>query len=401
MRGTVRKRGNSWSFIVDLGEDSNGKRQQKWKGGFRTKKDAQAALTEILGQVAAGSYVEPTKKTVAVFLREWLPAIEGTVRPSTWRSYATNMERHVMPRLGQVALRQLSAPQLNAFYSELLATGRCDGRGGLSARTVRYTHVILHRALRDAVRWGLLSRNPADLADPPKQQRPEVQVWTPAQLRLFLEHVGGDRLAGLWVLLATTGMRRGEALGLRWRDVDFATSRVSISQTLGSWGGQLVFAAPKTAKSRRSLTLDPVTLTVLRRHHRLQLEERMRWGRTNDELDLVFAREDGSPVRPDTVTRQFAELSKSAGLPKIRVHDLRHTYATIALSSGAHAKVVAERLGHATIGITLDTYSHVMPALEEQTATRIARLIVGEMPERSPASRTEPFLGKTLVTGLN
>ena len=149
----ARHRSQAWQqLVVDLGEDSNGKRQQKWKDGFRTKKDAQAALTQILGQLAAGSYVEPTKKTVAVFLREWLPAIQGTVRPSTWRSYATNMERHVIPRLGHLALRKLSAPQLNAFYSELLATGRCDGRGGLSARTVRYTHVILHRALRDAMR---------------------------------------------------------------------------------------------------------------------------------------------------------------------------------------------------------------------------------------------------------
>lgn len=377
MRGTVRKRGNKWSVIVDIGIDEKGKRQQKWKGGYETKKAAQAALTEMLGQLAAGTYLEPTNKSVAVFLREWLPAIRGTVRASTFRSYSTNMERHVIPRLGHVPLRQLSALQLNAFYAELVESGRCDGKGGLSARTVRYTHVVLHRALRDAVRWGLLSRNPADLADPPKQQRPEVHVWTTDQLRQFLEHVGTDRLAALWVLLATTGMRRGEALGLRWRDVDFEASRVSVSQSLGSWGGQLVFAAPKTAKSRRSLTLDPVTLAVLRRHRKLQLEERMRWGRTRDELDLVFCREDGSPVRPDSVTRQFGELSRAAGLPKIRLHDLRHTYATIALSSGAHAKVVAERLGHSTIGITLDTYSHVMPALEEETAARVARLIVG------------------------
>jgi integrase len=377
VRGTVRKRGNTWSVIVDLGVDGAGKRQQKWKGGFRTKREAETALNEFVAQLAAGTYVEETNKSVGVFLGEWLPAIRGTVRPSTWRSYATNIERHAIPRLGSVPLRRLSAPQLNAFYEELLRTGRCDDTGGLSPRTVRYTHVILHRALRDAVRWGLLARNPADLADPPKQQRPEVQVWDAQQLRQFLEHVGTDRLAALWVLLATTGMRRGEALGLRWRDVDLEAGRASIAQTLGSWGGQLTFAPPKTAKSRRSISLDAVTISVLRRHRKLQLEERLRLGVGLGDLDLVFTREDGSPVRPDSVTRQFGELSRCAGLPKIRLHDLRHTYATIALTAGAQAKVVAERLGHSTIGITLDTYSHVMPALEEETAARIARLIVG------------------------
>lgn len=378
MRGHIRKRGSTWAVVVDLGADDSGRRRQKWHSGYRTKREATQGLTEILGKLQAGTYVEPTRQTVAQYLREWLTAIESTVRPGTWASYRTNVERHAIPRIGQLPLRHLGALQLNSLYEELMADGRCDGSGGLSYRTVRYTHTILHRALRDAVRWGLLARNPADLADPPKHRTPEMQVWTTEQLRTFLRSVNDDRLYGFWLLIATTGLRRGEALGLRWGDVDLDAGRAAIRQTLSSVGGRLTFSTPKTAKSRRSVTLDPSTIAALRAHRRGQVEERLAWGTAYEDADLVFARENGSPIRPDTMTRQFGELTKRAHLRPLRLHDLRHTYATIALSAGTHPKVVAERLGHATIAVTLDTYSHVIPSLQEEAATRLANLILGD-----------------------
>lgn len=377
MRGHIRKRGKKWAVVVDVGLDDNGRRRQKWHSGFTTRGDAEKALTELLGKLNAGTYVEPTRHSVGKYLREWLPAIKSTVRPGTWRSYKTNLDVHVIPRIGQLPLKQLGALQLNALYAELLTSGRHDGKGGLSPRTVRYTHTILHRALRDAVRWGLLSRNPADLADPPKHRTPEMRVWSATELRTFLAHIREDRNYALWLLLATTGMRRGEALGLRWEDVDFDNARAAIRQTLNSAGSKLSFSTPKTAKSRRSVTLDPATVAALRAHRKRQFEQRMAWGGGYHELDLVFCREDGSPLRPDSITRRFGALSKAAGVPVIRVHDLRHTYATIALTAGTHPKVVAERLGHATIAITLDTYSHVIPSLEEEAATRVAHIILG------------------------
>lgn len=378
MRGHIRKRGNSWAVVVDLGLDESGRRRQKWHSGYKTKKDASDGLTEILGKLQGGTYVEPTKQTVATYLRDWLPAIQATVRPGTWTSYRTNMERHVIPRIGHVQLRQVGALHLNALYAELLQSGRCSGDGGLSARTVKYTHTILHRAFRDAVRWGLVGRNPADLADPPKQRSPEMQVWATEELRTFLGAVRDDRLYALWLLLATTGLRRGEALGLRWIDLDPDGGRASIRQTLSSVGGKLAFSTPKTAKSRRSIVLDPSTLSALRTHRKLQVEEQLAWGSAYQESGLIFAREDGSPIRPDTITRRFQELAKAAGLQPLRLHDLRHTYATIALGAGTHPKVVAERLGHSTIAVTLDIYSHVIPALEEQEAARLTRLILGD-----------------------
>lgn len=257
MRGHIRKRGNTWSVVVDLGTDETGRRRQKWHSGFRNKKEATQGLTEILGRLQAGTYIEPSRQTLAEYLRDWLPVVKSTVRPGTWSSYRLNMEAHVMPRIGHIPLNQLGALHLNGLYAELLASGRCRGDGGLSPRTVRYTHTILHRALRDAVRWGLLARNPADLADPPKHRTPEMQVWSIDELRAFLDHARPERLYALWLLLATTGLRRGEALGLRWEDLDLDAGRAAIRQTLGSVGGKLSFSTPKTAKSRRSVSLEP------------------------------------------------------------------------------------------------------------------------------------------------
>lgn len=385
MRGHVRKRGNTWSVVVDLGTDENGRRRQKWHSGYRTKRDASRGLTEILARLQAGKYVEPSCQTLAEYLREWLLAIMSTVRPGTWSSYRLNIERHVIARIGHIQLHQLRAMHLNALYSELLSTGRCRGDGGLSPRTVRYTHTILHRSLRDAVRWGLLTQNPAALADPPKHQAAEMQVWGVDEVRAFLHHASAERLYALWLLLATTGLRRGEALGLRWKDLELDIGRAAIRQTLSSVGGKLSFSTPKTAKSRRSVSLDPATVATLRAHRKAQLTERLAWDLGYEDHGLVFCRENGTPVRPDTLTRQFRDMATDAGLRPLRIHDLRHTYATIALSAGTHPKVVADRLGHATIAVTLDTYSHVVPALQEQTANELASLILGEEPSRTAA----------------
>ena len=264
-----------------------------------------------------------------------------------WTSYRSNIERHVVPRLGGRELRQLGASHLNVLYSELLDDGRCDGAGGLSPRSVRYIHTILHRALRDAVRWGKLPRNPAEMADPPRSRAPEMKTWTQkGELRRFLASVEDDRLYAAWLLVSTTGLRRGELLGLRWSDLDFEAGRAAIRQTLSSVGGKVTFSTPKTTKSRRSIALDPTTLVALRLHRDAQDAERAIWVEVYTDLDLVFCREDGTPLRPDSITRRFHDLSLRANLPPIRLHDVRHTYASIGLGAGTHPKVMAERLGH-------------------------------------------------------
>jgi integrase len=218
MRGSVVKRGNGYTVVVELDRDPiTGKRQQKWHSGYRTRRDAERALTELLAAKDKGTYLEPTKQTLSDYTREWLAAIKPTIRPSTHYSYGRNLQLHVLPQLGSVQLRRIDAGMLNGLYASLLAEGRKDhAGGGLSPRTVRYVHTILHRAFRDAVKWGRLARNPADAADPPKAGagRPESITWTADQLRTFLERTRGSRYWAAYLLLATTGLRRGEALGV-------------------------------------------------------------------------------------------------------------------------------------------------------------------------------------------
>ena len=225
MRGHVRRRGATWAVVVDVGRHpETGRRRQKWHSGYRTRKEAERALADILGRIGRGDYVAPSTKSVGAFLDEWLASMEVRVRPSTFESYMRNLRVHVRPAIGELTLQSLGPAQLNALYASLLQSGRADGRGGLKPRTVRYVHTILHRALRDAVRWGLLVRNPADLADPPSSSaaRPgEMRTWTAPQLRTFLEHTSEERLHVAFLLAATTGMRRGEVAGLKWGDIDF------------------------------------------------------------------------------------------------------------------------------------------------------------------------------------
>jgi integrase len=237
---------------------------------------------------------------------------------------------------------------------------------------------MLHKALTDAVRWGHLARNPVGLAAPPKPARPEMKVWTPRQLRSFVEFTQDDRLAAAWLLLVTTGMRRGEVIGLAWENVDFANARIAVVQSLSVVNYQDVrLIQPKTSKGRRSIALDPTTLAALHAHRARQLEERLNWGEAWVESGLVFTREDGTTIHPQRMTSWFEQLARDANLPRIRLHDLRHSYATAALASGIPAKVVSERLGHASVTITLDTYSHILPSMQEDAANSVANLILG------------------------
>ena len=214
MKGHFRKRGGKWYFWAELGTDGDGKRQQVSRGGFRTRREAEAAFAAMRDELRKGTFVSETKTSVRAFLEdEWLPAIRVSIRPSTLDNYSSAMKRYVIPRIGGQQLGRVTPAMLNALYADLLATGRSGGLDGLSPKTVKEVHTILHKALHDAVRWGHLGRNPADLADPPAARSPEMQVWSAEQLRKFLKSVEGDRLYAMWLMYATTGMRRSECSG--------------------------------------------------------------------------------------------------------------------------------------------------------------------------------------------
>jgi integrase len=315
------------------------------------------------------------------YAEEWLAAIKPTVRPATHYSYKRNLRLHVLPYLGSIALTVVDPGMLNCLYAQLLVEGRKDQiAGGLSPRSVRYIHTIVHRAFKDAVRWGRLIRNPADAANPPlvTSWSPDMVTWTPEQLAVFLNGVRNDRIVAAYVLIATTGMRRGEALGLRWGDVDLEAGRAAIRQTLITVNHVPTLGTPKTSKGRRTVSLDGITVTALREHRTRQLEERLKLGSGWVDHGFVFCRVDGTMLHPERVSESFEYRSRQLGLPKIRLHDLRHGWATMALAAGVHPKVVQERLGHANISITLDTYSHVTAGLHDDAAERVAGLVFGD-----------------------
>ena len=319
MRGSVARDGTSWMFVVDLPRGTDGRRRQQKRRGFPTRKAAEQELQRTLVRAAAGTFVEPTRLSVSQYLLDqWLPAITGTVRSSTLNSYRGNIERHVIPSVGTIRLTAVTAPMLTILYRQL------EHESGLSAKTVRHVHTTLRKAMADAMRWGLLDRNPAAAAEPPKLKRQEMRTWTADQVRSFLLDLEGDPLLAVFTLLSTTGMRRGEVLGLRWCDVDFDAHRLHIQQTLTSVNYQLVFGEPKTARGRRMIPVDDHTIAVLRQHRVRQSGDRLAMGVDwADERDLVMVRADGSPIHPDTVSDTFDRRVKASGLPKILFPTIR------------------------------------------------------------------------------
>lgn len=367
MRGHIVKRGkNSYSLAISLGRDPNtGKYKYQWTTVRGTKKDAEKKLAELLHQLDNGTFIKPGRTTLAEYLERWLrDYVWHNLAPRTGEGYEHIIRRHLNPALGSITLTQLKPEHIQRYYSEKLC-------GGLSAQTVRHHHTTLHKALQTAVEWGLLSRNSADAVSPPRVQRAEMQTWSEDDITCFLEAATDSPYYALFYTALFTGMRRSELLALRWQDVDFILSQVYVSRSLHVLkGSKVVFRSPKTAKGRRSIALPPSSVLLLKEHHESQKLERAMLGIPLTDDDLVFAHFDGKPLLPNTVTHAWIKLVRHVGLKPIRLHDARHSHASLMLRQGTHPKIVQERLGHASIQITLDTYSHVAPGLQEAAATR-------------------------------
>ena len=378
--GKCGSRRYNWGYTVDVG--SPGRRRQQRRNGFKTAEDAQRALHEVLAAIDKHSFVEPSALSVGDYLTEhWLPAVQPpTLRPKTWAEYRRVIRLRILPRIGGVPLQRLNAPQLNHLYAELLTSGRVDGAGGLSAKSVRETHVVIRKALGDAARWGLVQRNVAGLADPPPahaaaaDRRKAMHVWSGEQLSRFLTYTQHDGWPALWALLATTGMRRSEVLGLPWQDIDLDAKRLAVRQTLVSVDGRPELGPPKSRHGVRTIDLDDRTTALLRRHQRQQEHDRHAAGPAWPSLGLVFVHPDGRWLHPDWVGERFRRITAVAGLPAIRLHDLRHTHATLLLRWGYNPKVVSERLGHHSVAFTLDTYAHVVPGMQQEAAEEFGNL---------------------------
>jgi integrase len=339
----------------------------------RKYKDVEKKLAEAMGNAAKGFFFDDENMTVSEYLDRWLSdAVRGTVRESTYSRDKYLVTNHIKPALGRLKLRNVNALHLQGLYRE-----RMDS--GLSGSTVQKIHHALHKALSQAVRWNLIPRNPADAVKAPVASTKEMHPLSADEARRLLEAAQGDRLEALYVLALHTGMRRGELLGLKWEDVDLDNATVRVRRTLTRTdnGRRLAIGEPKTKKSRRTVRLTQRAVEALRSHLTRQIEEidRMMGDRYQDR-GLVFAGEAGGLINPSNLRlRSFAPLLQRAGLPQITFHDLRHTCASLLFQRNVHPKFVQELLGHASVAITLDTYSHMLPGMGGEAAVAMGEAL--------------------------
>jgi integrase len=319
--------------------------------------------TKALSDRIDGIVYDDENMTVGEYLDVWLKgSVYGSVRQSTYDRDTNLANNHIKPILGGLKLKRLNSAHIQSFYRDRLDSG-------LSASTVHKIHDILRRGLAHAVKWHLIPRNVADVVKPPRPAPKEMHALSANETRRLLEAAGGDRLEALYVLAVHTGMRQGELLALRWQDVDLENAVVSVRRTLTRSGGKVAFGEPKTNKSRRTIRITVQAVEALRSHLERQLADIEILGDRYQDQGLVFTTDTGAPINPSNLRqRSFTPLLKRAGLSHMRFHDLRHTCATLLLSRGVHPKFVQELLGHATIAVTLDTYSHVMPSMGDATA---------------------------------
>ena len=337
----------------------------------KTRAEVGAKLAKALSDREGGLTFDANNMNLDDYLRLWLTdSVRDSVRPATYEGYARQVRNHLIPTLGPIKLRALTPTHLRGLYRDKLDSG-------LSPRTVQYIHVTIHKALKQALNDGLVPRNVAEAVKPPQVRREEIEPLTPEQTKKLVEFVSEDRLAALYVLAVTAGLRQGELLGLKWEDVDLDHGILRVKRTLsGIKDGKPIFGTPKTAKGRRSVQLTAKAVEALEKHRKRQIEERKQLVELWRDCDLVFPTRVGTPIsRHNLVTRSFKPLLVRAGLPDIRFHDLRHTCATLMLFVGTNPKVVQEMLGHANVSITLDTYSHLLPNMQGEAVGRLDNLL--------------------------
>jgi integrase len=370
MRGSIRPRGDGYEISVSAGIDPvTGKRKRIYRWA-RGKREAERVLTDLLKAVDSGSFADAGKLTIADYLRDtWLPHVATRVRPRTALRYRQLLEGHVISIIGSVKLAKLRPAHVQQVID-------CAISAGLAPRTVAGVYRTLHGALAQAIRWQLLAVNAAAAIRPPRSERPKLQAPDTAKVAKVLNAARGTRLYVPIAVAASTGLRRGELLALRWSEVALDAGSLRVTASLQRSGAALSFLPPKTDRGRRTVGLPPATVALLRRHRKEQLERRVLLGEAWADLDLVIERGDGEPFPPDSLSRDWYRLVRRIGLPGLRLHDLRHAYATALLEAGVHPKVASEALGHSSVSFTMDTYQHLMPTMQD-AATRAIEEALG------------------------
>jgi integrase len=373
MKGHLRERSpGHWAIVLEIRDPETGRRKRKWHSFHGTKRAAQNECARLIAALQGGTYLEPAKITLAVHMERWIEHVRSQVSPKTFERYCGVVRGNILPALGAVLLTKLQPAQISGMYAKALEAGRKDGKGGLSPASVLYMHRLLKQALAVAVtEWRLLPRNPADPIKAPRLKRKKMRALDTAETATLLETARPYRLFVPIMLAVTCGLRRGEICALRWRNVRLSgEAQLSI---IGSTEQTKAGTREKETKAgqARTVALTALAIEELRRHKTRQAEEFLRLGvRQTDDM-YVVAQADGQPLKPNSLTHEFARFIVGTVLPRIRFHDLRHSHATHLLASGVHPKITQERLGHATVAITLDLYSHVMPGMQADAASRV------------------------------
>jgi integrase len=352
--------------------DDAGRRKVKFVSlpNCKGKREAQLECSRILTEMQKGAFVEPDKTTLEQFIERWLGQIKTQVSPRSYERYAEIAHHNIVPALGGVQLTKLRPEHISEAYTKALTAGRRDGTGGLSAQTVKHMHTILKQALKQACVWRAIAHNPADLVRPPKVERKEMKTIDAAQTVDVLEAARGTRMFAPILLGVLCGMRRGEVVALRWRSVDLESGQLSVVVSAEQTDDGVREKETKSGKGR-ALRLSPMLVSELRQYRKQQAEMLLKLGvRLTDDHHVVM-REDGEAIQPRSLTRAFKKFMRRHRLPQIRLHDLRHSHATHLLAEGVHPKIAQERLGHSSIGITLDLYSHVLPGLQDDAVAKI------------------------------
>jgi len=374
--GTISKRPDG-RYMGQISIVVNGRRKRPTVYGW-TKKEVMEKMNTLKNQKQTGTYIEPVRITVAQWMNGWL---ENYVKINLEQKSYDKMESmsriHVIPGIGQVLLQRLTSSHIQALYSEKM--NPTDGSRALASSSVRQLHILIHSALEQAVEEGILSRNPADAARPPKQKNKEGRPLSREQVKIFLTTAENEPCYAAFVVAFGTGLRCGELLGLRWKDVNFKAKVITVNQSaVVTAKAGILLKAPKTAKGRRTVLLPEEAIKELKKHRLAQAKSRLRWGEAYHDNDLVFPNDDGSPMNQRKINYSFHRILKKAGLPLIRFHDIRHTHATLLLQAGENMRVVADRLGHAAVGTTLKTYTHIMPGMQEGAAAKIDAILTNK-----------------------
>jgi integrase len=371
MKGYFRKRGDKWSFTVDIGRDpATGKRAQKTKGGFKTKKAAQEACAELITELTKGVFVDAKDLLFKDLLEEWLEVSKVRVRDTTFKNYYRAVQTRVIPALGQMKVKDINHAVIQKYINECIEEG-------ISNRYIEYLFTMINGAVEHAVKTDKLVKNPLTHVEVPRPRRATHTTWTMEEINRFLHFAKFDNpIYYITLKIAIhTGMRRGEVLGLQWKHVDLKEQKISVTQSLVYDEDGFRFSDLKTASSKRLISIDNDLTNELKKYKAQQNQFKLALGSEYHDRDLVCCREDGRPIYPRTLAIHFDSLIKKASVPKIRLHDLRHTHATILLKLGENPKVVSERLGHSTVTMTLDTYSHVTPDMQKRTADKFGEAL--------------------------